>query len=326
MVTVLFLTKLNDYFKSRVDDLIKEFPNDRFVIPQNRAEGEEFLKVAEIIVSGSLTSEQIERGEKLRCIIVPWAGVNELPFETIRKRGIIVSNNHGNGKIVAERAVALALSVMGRIVEYHNDLSKGVWHGFEVGSKSEDFWYSLQGKRVSILGLGTIGRHIAHLLSVFDCEIMGYKRNVEQVDGIRYITNNIDEAIAFGKVIFVALPLTKETKGIINRERIEAMSGKFLINVGRGTLIDEEALYYGLKNHILAGAGIDTWYLYPREYDVQLPSKYPIHTFPNVVISPHVGGFTVEGLVGRIDETIENIRHALVTGRPKTVVDLENEY
>ena len=64
-MTVLFLTKLNDYFKSRVDDLIKEFPNDRFVVPQYRAEGEEFLKVAEVIVSGSVTSEQLERGEKL---------------------------------------------------------------------------------------------------------------------------------------------------------------------------------------------------------------------------------------------------------------------
>ena len=147
-MTVLFLTNLNDYFKSRVDDLIKEFPNDRFVIPQDRAEGDILLKNAEIIVSGSLTAEQIERAERLKCIIVPWAGVNELPFETIRKKGIIVSNNHGNGKIVAERAVALALSVMGRIVEYHNDLSKGVWHGFEVGSKGEDLWYSLRVRKL----------------------------------------------------------------------------------------------------------------------------------------------------------------------------------
>jgi len=84
-MTVLFLTNLNDYFKSRVDDLIKEFPNDRFVIPQDRAEGEKFLKVAEIIVSGSLTAEQIERGEKLRCIIVPWAGVNELPLKQLER-------------------------------------------------------------------------------------------------------------------------------------------------------------------------------------------------------------------------------------------------
>ncbi len=85
-MTVLFLTNLNDYFKSRVDDLIKEFPNDRFVIPQDRAEGDILLKNAEIIVSGSLTAEQIERAERLKCVIVPWAGVNELPFETIRKR------------------------------------------------------------------------------------------------------------------------------------------------------------------------------------------------------------------------------------------------
>jgi len=94
------------------------------------------------------------------------------------------------------------------------------------------------------------------------------------------------------------LPLTKETHHLINKEIISQMQGKFLVNVGRGQIIEEEALYYALKNGILAGAAIDTWYLYPdSDHAVQLPSRYPIHTFKNVVISPHVGGFTIEGQV-----------------------------
>ncbi|MEJ5257367.1 MAG: 2-hydroxyacid dehydrogenase [Fervidobacterium sp.] len=324
---ILFLTKMLDYFKERVMDLKSEFPNDEFVIPKDREEAEKHIEDAHVIVTGSLSREQVEKAKNLRFVLVPWAGVNGLPLELLNDRGIIVANNHGNGKIVAERAVALALALLGRIVEFHNDLAEGVWHGYEAGSHPEDFWFSLQGKKVSILGLGAIGRNIAKLLSGFDCQIMGYKKTVEPVENVHYVTNNLDEAISFGKIIFVALPLTKETYGLINKERIEMMHGKFLINVGRGQIIDEHALYYGLKNGILAGAGIDTWYLYPDAvHTVQLPSHYPIHRFKNVVISPHVGGFTIEGQVGRIDETVENIRLILSGGLPKNIIDPKSGY
>ncbi len=326
-MTVLFLTKLIDYFKLKIEELKSEFPNDDFVIPSDRMGAEQFIPIADVIVTGGLSESQLNKAKHLKYIIVPWAGVNGLPIEGIKKRNIVVSNNHGNGKIVAERAVALALAVMGRVVEYHNDLTKGVWHGYEAGSKKDDFWYSIQGKKISILGLGTIGRNIAKLLSGFDCEIMGYKRSIEPVDYVQHITTDIDEAIRFGDVIFVALPLTKSTYGILNKERLYSMSGKFLINVGRGQLIDEEGLYFALKENILIGAGIDTWYLYPSvDHIVQLPSKYPIHSLRNVVISPHVGGFTIEGQTGRIDETIENLRLILSGKAPKNIVDLDLEY
>ncbi|AMW32528.1 Phosphoglycerate dehydrogenase [Fervidobacterium changbaicum] len=326
-MTVLFLTKMIDYFVERVNDLKKEFPNDLFVIAKDREDAQRYIGEADVVVAGGLSPEQVINARNLKFVLVPWAGVNGLPIDLLAERGVIVANNHGNGKIVAERALGLALALMGRIVEYHNDLSKGIWHGYESGSKPEDFWFSLQGKRVTILGLGTIGRHLAKLLSGFECEIMGFKKTVEPVDGVNYVTNNLEEAINFGKIIFIALPLTKETYHLINKELILQMQGKFLINVGRGQIIEEEALYYGLKNGILAGAAVDTWYLYPdADHSVQLPSRYPIHTFKNVVISPHVGGFTIEGQIGRIDETIENLRRILAGGMPKNIVDLKNEY
>ena len=105
------------------------------------------------------------------------------------------------------------------------------------------------------------------------------------------------------------------------------MKNKFLISVGRALIIDEYALYRALKEGILAGAAIDVWYNYPKSKDeVSLPSVYPIHTFKNVVISPHVGGFTVEGQTSMIDETIENIKSYLTVGAPLSKVDLDLEY
>jgi phosphoglycerate dehydrogenase-like enzyme len=326
-MTVLFLTKMIDYFIHQIKNLKMEFPDHNFIIPINREDAEKYIPFADIIVTGFLSSEQVNKASNLKFIIVPWAGVNGLPLDVIREKKISVVNNHGNGRIVAERAVGLALALMGRIVEYHNDLKMGIWHGYEAGSKKEDFWYSLQGKKVSILGLGTIGINIAKLISGFNCEVMGFKRNIERVEFVNYVTNDIDEAISFGQVVFVALPLTKATFGILNKERLMKMHGKFLINVGRGQLIDEEGLYHALKDGILAGAGIDTWYLYPdSDHSVQLPSRYPIHTLKNVVISPHVAGFTLEGQIGRIDETVENIRLILSGQKPKSIVDLDLEY
>lgn len=326
-MTVLFLTKVTEYFQRRIDDLRSEFSGVNFVVPNDRVEAERYISEAEAIVAGALSADQVARATSLRVVFVPWAGINALPLDELRERGVLVSNNHGNGAIVAERALSLALAVMGRIVEYHNDLSVGIWHGYEVGAKNEDLWFSLQGKRVSILGLGAIGRSIARLLSGFGCQIMGFRKHVEPVEYVHFVTNNLEEAVTFGKVVFVALPLTRETRNIIDERILRLMDGKYLINVGRGELVDEKALYDALRTGVLAGAGIDTWYLYPNgERQVVLPSRYPIHTLKNVVVSPHVGGFTIEGQVGRIEETIENLRHYLLTGRPKTVVDLEREY
>lgn len=326
-MTVVFLTRIIDYFRERIKELENEFPNDKFVIPSNRSEIQEYISTAHILVTGHMSEEQVLNAKNLIYIIVPWAGINNLPLDAIRMKNINVCNNHGNGKIVAERAVALALSLLGRVVEFHNDLKNGVWHGYEAGSKVEDFWISLQGKRVSILGLGTIGKNIAKLLSGFECKIMGYKRNLESVEYVDYITTDIDEAISFGEVLFLALPLTKSTIGIISKDRLYKMAGKYLINVGRGQLVDEEGLYLALKDGILAGAAIDTWYLYPNsEYAVQLPSRFPIHNFKNVVCSPHVGGFTIEGQIRRIDETIETVKDILLGKVPKNIVNLDLEY
>jgi len=127
------------------------------VVPRNRSEAEELLRDAEAVVTGHLTTEQLLLARRLKVIFVPWAGVNALPLDVIKERNIVVSNNHGNGKIVAERAIALALAVMGRIVEFHNDLTKGILHGYEAGARKEDFLFSLQGKKVSILGLVAFG-------------------------------------------------------------------------------------------------------------------------------------------------------------------------
>ncbi|QTA37878.1 hydroxyacid dehydrogenase [Thermosipho ferrireducens] len=322
---ILVLTKINDYLKSKMEDLGKKYNISWIVVPGK--EVNTVLPEIDAIVAGYVAPEQIEIAKNLKAIFVPWAGADMLPWDVIKKKGVFVANSHGNGKIVAERALALALTLTARVVEYHNDLLKGIWHGFAVGFKKEDLWFSLQNKNVAILGTGTIGRHLAKLLRGFGCKIIGFKRVFKEIKDFDLITTSIESAIKDAHVVFVTLPLTKETYHIINKKVLLLMKNKFLINVGRGELIEEKALYKALENKILAGYASDVWYNYPgKEKSVVLPFNYPIHKFKNVVISPHVGGYTIEGQEGRIDELIENIEHFIMKGKPKNIVDPEQMY
>ncbi|MGC8612134.1 MAG: 2-hydroxyacid dehydrogenase [Athalassotoga sp.] len=308
----------------KIENLKNEFKDALLISNGDLKEIED----ADGIVGGHISSEMISQSKKLKIIFVPWAGVNTLPWETIKKRNIMVSNNHANAKVVAERAIALSLAVMGRIVEYHNDLSRGIWHGFSAGDPQSGFWTSIRGKTCGIIGVGSIGREIAKLAKAFDCKVIGFKkRNVEKVDFVDEITLNLEEAVLKSDIVFVTLPLTPQTRGIINEKIISLMHGKFLVNVSRGPVIDEKALYDGIRTGTLRGAAIDTWYRYPDERNpATLPSSYPIHDFKNVVVSPHVGSLTYESVEEMIDATIENVRSYLKNGKPLDLVDPELMY
>ncbi|PHJ12141.1 2-hydroxyacid dehydrogenase, partial [Fervidobacterium sp. SC_NGM5_O18] len=91
---VLFLTKMIDYFLQRIEDLKKEFSSDFFIVPKNREEAQKHIEDADVIVSGSLTKEQVLNAKKLKFVLVPWAGVNGLPLDLLDERNIIIANNH----------------------------------------------------------------------------------------------------------------------------------------------------------------------------------------------------------------------------------------
>jgi phosphoglycerate dehydrogenase-like enzyme len=108
---------------------------------------------------------------------------------------------------------------------------------------------------------------------------------------------------------------------------MEAMRGAFLVNVGRGEVVDEEALYNSLRDGTLAGAGIDVWYTYPQDgATTGAPSRFPVHELPNVVLSPHVGGSTGESGEMNIQQTIGNVERWALNGDSVNRVDLAALY
>ena len=325
----VFFFELSDSWLEQLSSLKKDFPEVEFILSENRTEQD--IIEAQAFIGGYIKPEYLQSAERLKIVFFNFTGPNFLPLNDLSRRKILISNTHGNADSVAERAIALALSFYGKIITYHHDLKQGRWHGMWGGGGVSDTWDSLYGKRCALIGTGEIGKSIARLLKAFNCDVIGFKQRPVsgKIDGFDHITLDLDEALRGSELVFISLPQTKETEGMINARILSTMAGKFIVNVGRGEVVEEKALYEALKNGVLKGAGLDVWYTYPqpgKTGGIQLPSTYPFHELPNVVLSPHVGGLTPHAVEMNISQTIENMRTYLKTGRPRFELDPDLMY
>jgi phosphoglycerate dehydrogenase-like enzyme len=324
-----FHTHLALDFKQRLDDFIAEYPDHIFSVVTTRDELYSQIVDSDVLVDHRLTAEILEAAPVLKWFFLPFTGVNSVPWDLLENRGIRVSNNHGNAAIVAERAFALALDAMGRISEFDRGLRRGYWHRNESRKEPFVLWNSLKGKRVAILGVGAIGSHIARYLQPFTSNIIGFRRRLSQAipPGFRSVTTQIEEALDGADLCFVTLPMTPVTKGIIGENELALLEGGYVVNVSRGDIIRESALYEALRTGSLLGAALDVWYRYPKPFDAdQLPSEYPFHRLENLVLSPHAGSHATEGKMGQLEGALENIAALIDTGSPRDVVDPDRGY
>ena len=323
---VLFIEKMNSYLEKEIKNLRADFPDTEFL---TGPPSEDLVRTADVLFGSKIDSALIKEAESLKLIVVPIVGVDRLPFDVLRKRNVRVANSHGNALSVAERGLAMILAFFGRIVEYHNDLKNLIWHGFWVDKGLEDTWTSIIGKKVAVLGAGEIGSCLADMLKPFNCEIIGFKRKPVTSLPPNYskMTTSLSEALIEGDIIVNLLPLTDSTKGLLSKEILLSIKDKFLLNLGRGEVIDEQGLYEALRTGVLLGAGIDTWYTYPAKGKAEgPPSRYPIHTLPNVILSPHTAGFTIQAAKLNMEQGIENLRRFLKRGELMYEVDIDSGY
>jgi len=319
---------LNNTWHEQLAQLGSDFPDIDIVIGKEQV----MSTIARItaLVAVPMPEEELRKAEQLTALFVPFVGLNHLPHKLLTERGVRVFNVHGNAESVAERALALTLAYLGRVVELHKDLQdRELWHGFWVRKGIEDGWSSLYRRRCTIFGTGAIGRELAKLLHAFGCHVTGYRRSPGRTvpAGFDAVAGSLNEAVAAGEILFMALPLTPETEGMFGEAELQAAQGKLVVNVGRGELIQEQALYDALTNGALRGAALDVWYSYPDVGEEQhCPSRLGIHRLPNVVCSPHIAGFTPQAVEANLFETISSLRTYL-EGRPmQNECDLELLY
>lgn len=326
-MTIGFCLPLNEAWTAAIDRLEAERPGTRIVrgVDASLAAFDEL----DAIVANPIDAAYYERSSRLKAVFIPFVGVNHLPAELLARKGVAAYNCHGNAESVAERALALALAGFGRVIEYHNDLKAGRWHGFWVNKGREDFWHSIFRARCAVLGTGAIGEALAKLLKGFDCHVVGYRRrsDLPKPGHFDEMASSLAEAVSGARIAFVTLPLTDATRGLIGAAELKAMRGAFLVNVGRGEVVDEEALYAALKDGTLAGAGLDVWYRYPQGGSTEgWPSRFPFQELPNVVMSPHVAGSTFEAVDRNAELTVENLARFIDGREPLHRVDLSAKY
>ena len=234
-----------------------------------------------------VTAKVIEAATKLKVIGRAGVGVDNVDVDAATKRGIIVMNTPGGNTIsTAEHAFSLMVSTARNIPQAHASLTAGRWE------RSKFSGVELADKQLGILGFGRIGQLVATRARAFGMRVIAFDPLVS-TERYRELgvekAASIDEVYARAEFLTVHLPITDQTRGIIDADAIAKMrDGVRILNVARGGLIDDAALQAGLDSGKVAGAALD---VFPSEPI----TDYPLFTgYPNVVVTPHLGASTAE--------------------------------
>jgi len=263
------------------------------------------LNDVSILVSGKFDQTIAERYPNLEAVIVPYTGLNGLDEKLIKSKNLLVFNSSAHGKFVAERALALTLGVLGKIVFYNDNMRNGNWSNRMEENRID--WSTLMGKKVGIYGYGTIGKKIHDLMKAFEVSIGIPKYKNRQPEGVM-LFDDLESLAEWSEVFIIAAPLDDTTRASINDKIFKVLEDTVLINVGRGAIVDEDALYEALKGHVLKGFGSDVWFQYPKKDQKNImPSKHPIHEFDHVIMTPHCAGFEETSLNLRCKDVADQI-------------------
>jgi lactate dehydrogenase-like 2-hydroxyacid dehydrogenase len=289
---------------------------------------------ADAVISNRVPGEYIQTASNLKMIQTIGTGVNLVDLDAVRARGdIVVCNNHLNAVEVAEYAVMLLLAAAKQIIVSDKSFRKGEWlHGW--GGPQPNI--ELHGKTCLLLGFGTIGIEIVKRLKGFDMKIIAAtKSGVARKSGLVDAISSIDNAQSFveeSDFIILALPLTKESTNIVDDEFISWMKPtSILVNISRGQIIDEGALYNALKKRQILGAALDVWWDYPQAFGDTMakggPSnKYPFHELDNIVVSPHRAGYSDRVVQNLIPFAGQNVLRFIRGEKLQNVINLQLGY
>lgn len=250
----------------------------------------------DVLIAGRPSREQLLASSKLRALIIPFAGLPESTRALLADfPHISVHNLHHNTIQTAEMAVALLLAAARRIIPADRQMRLGDW---TIRYEPPPVLI-LEGKTALIVGYGAIGRHVARVCQALGMRVLAVRRNSSPQTSDPLATEvhpieDLPQLLPQAHVLMITLPLTDQTRGLIGAEQLALLpQDAVLVNVGRGAVVDEEALYQALHDGRLMAAGLDVWYQYPEEgteRTATLPSRFPFHQLDNVVLSPHRGG------------------------------------
>jgi phosphoglycerate dehydrogenase-like enzyme len=278
------------------------------------------LAEADVLVTMRLTPDMGRAAPRLTLVQVPGAGLDGIDRAAI-PAGAVLANVHGHETGIAEYTIGAMVALTREFYRLDAALRRGEWQSqWSVGAPVPPVWPELAGRTVGILGYGRIGQAIGRRARAFDMRICAIRRDVGRSadDALDLLggPEMMDEVLRQSDYVVIAMPATAETKGAIGRRELALMKPTaFLINVARAEIVDEAALYEALAERRIAGAALDVWYCYPRKPGPTAPAIRPFHKLPNVLMTPHVSGWTDGMLEARARLIAENIRR-VAQGEP----------
>jgi len=257
----------------------------------------------------------LDHAPNLRLIGRMAAGLSGIDMETATARGILVMNMPGISAIAAgEHTLTLMLALSRKLVVNHNSIKEGWW----LLDRKRQVGTQLYGKTLGIIGLGRVGRVVSMRALAFGMDVLAYDPylSVESVPDSRIQLVGMNELLGRSDYITVHVPLTRETKLMIDATAIRHMkSGVRFINAAHGAIVDEDALAQALKEGRVAGAGIDTFTQEP-------PYSSPLIGLENVVHTPHIGDNTLEAMQDLSLNMVQQVIDALNDDDYRNVVNM----
>ena len=275
------------------------------------------------ILYGHCSRKVIQSAKSLKWYCCCWAGVDHFCDESLyHNPGCLLTNSSGAyGTTISEHLIMVCLMLLRRQPEYTEIIRSGGWEVLPGGIRS------LHGARITVLGMGDIGTEFARRAQAFHpaC-ITGVRRTVKPSDPAYtsvHAISELDSVLPETDLLVMALPSTAETVGILSRERLALLpKDAYVVNVGRGSAIDQTALIEALESGRLAGAALDVVVPEP------LPADHPLRSAKNMLLTPHVAGnmtlgYTCDKSVQMFCDDLENY----AAGRPLAhLVDRKKGY
>lgn len=275
----------------------------------------------QILIHGTPTPEQLQASPNFHTLIIPYAGV-PLATRTLLADfpEVKVFNLHHNAAPTAEMAIALLMAAAKFLVPIDRTFRESNWTPRYQANPS----LLLEGKCALILGFGHIGQRVGCFCQALGMEVIGVRRNTGAalLPGFKaevHFPQDLEQLLPRANALIITLPITSETEGLIGTKQLAAMiPGGVLVNIGRGPIVDQSALYQALQDGTLSAAGLDVWYNYPNKEDERQdtpPADHPFHELDNIVMSPHRGGGSRETERLRMEHLAE-LLNALHNGAP----------
>ena len=285
------------------------------------------LPAADVLVASRVTAPMAEAASRLRLLHVTGAGVDRIALDALSTATTVCTTAH-HGPSMAEHVVMVTLMLSRRVLRADRLMREGRWESVAV-DPGVPLGATLAGRTVGVVGLGQIGGRVVGALTALGMRARAVRRDpaaplpaglrpgqLDRVDG----EDGLDALLAESDVVVLTVPLAPATRGLIDAARLALMRpDALLVNVARGPVVDEDALYEALAGGVIGGAALDVWWSHPKDGTGGRGYSRPFDALENVVLTPHHSGHTTETFGGRAREIADNIAR-LGKGEPLTGV------